>query len=71
MKAIFKTKSNFRNTNYKELTVVEIFATRVTALVPDDVNEFVKVDFTLSEVVTFTQGVTVAPTNILYNYPNS
>ncbi len=56
MKAIFKTKSNFRNTNGIELKVIEIIGTRITAIFNDEIIGEIKIDFHLSEVVKFTKG---------------
>lgn len=66
MKAIFNTRSNYRNLNGKELKVTEIFGTRVTALVPDGEHGFLQADFTLGEVVKFTEGVKSMPDAVLY-----
>lgn len=51
LKALIKTKSNFRNLNGTWLTVIEIKGTRVTCEVFDnELNKFISVDFTSKEV---------------------
>ena len=56
MKAIVKTKSNYKGLNGQWLQVSEISGTRVTCIVySEELNKMVSVDFSISEVVEFTQ----------------
>lgn len=63
MKAIFKTKSNYRNTNGKELNIVEVSGTRMTAKIPDEEYGFLLVDFSVSELVSFAGGFSIDKEN--------
>lgn len=62
MKVILKTKSNFKNCNYKPLDVIEISGTRITVLIPrhgfnlkdEAVGEFTtNADFHVNEIQSF------------------
>lgn len=52
MKALIKTKSNFRNLNGQWLDVYETFSTRVTCKVWDcEFQKFILIDFHLREIL--------------------
>lgn len=70
MKVIFKTKSNFKNCNHKELEVVEITGTRISVLIPrygynlkgQEVGLVDTVcDFNINEILTFSMNAYKKP----------
>jgi hypothetical protein len=60
---VVNTKSNFKNLNFKELVLIEIFGTRVTASVySEELAMHQNVDFTLSEV----ESIFTHPSDVEY-----
>ena len=61
MKAVFSTKSNYKNANNKYLEVVEIHLTRISCKVPEygfskdgePQGKFITADFYVKELVQF------------------
>lgn len=69
---VVNTKSNFKNLNFKDLALMEICGTRVTAKIyNNELNKFQNVDFTLHEVTAIfmdAEDVIYANEILKYNF---
>ena len=60
MKAIVKTKSNYKNANFQSLEIIEFLGTIICCLVPENgftedgkpSGKFIKCDFSIKEILS-------------------